>query len=234
MTYDDRIGIKITTLRESLNLTPEELAERSGCDVLVIEQLEAGDLAPSLAPLIKITRALGCRLGTLLDDETEIGPVLTRKDEADSVTRFKGGSTDGQGQLAFYSLAAAKASKHMEPFLIEIQAAGSGDRAMSSHEGEEFIYALEGTVEVEYGKDTYTLEHGDSIYYDSIVPHEVRAGAGAGAVRQGHVHPRAWRQHLLRLDRAPRSASRGRRGSQDPRGRVHAVLIRPVDRRHGI
>jgi transcriptional regulator with XRE-family HTH domain len=181
MTYDDRIGIKITSLRESLGLTPEELAERSGCEVIVIEQLEAGELAPSLAPLIKITRALGCRLGTLLDDETEIGPVITRKDEADSVTRFKGGSTDGRGRLDFYSLAASKASKHMEPFIIEIEAAGEGAREMSSHEGEEFIHVLEGTVEVEYGKDVHTLAPGDSIYYDSIVPHEVRAGAGDAA-----------------------------------------------------
>ena len=180
MTYDDRIGIKITTLRESLGLTPEELAERSGCELIVIEQLEAGDLAPSLAPLIKITRALGCRLGTLLDDETEIGPVVTRAGEADNVTRFKGGSTDGRGRLDFYGLAASKASKHMEPFIIEIQAAG-GDRALSSHEGEEFIYVLEGSVEIEYGKDTYTLVPGDSIYYDSIVPHEVRAGADSAA-----------------------------------------------------
>ena len=181
MTYDDRIGIKITTLRESLGLTSEELAERSGCDLIVIQQLEAGDLAPSLAPLIKITRALGCRLGTLLDDETEIGPVITRKDEADSVTRFKGGSTDGRSRLDFHSLAAAKASKHMEPFIINIQAAGADDRALSSHEGEEFIHALDGEVVVEYGKDLYTLAPGDSIYYDSIVPHEVRAGSGASA-----------------------------------------------------
>jgi transcriptional regulator with XRE-family HTH domain len=181
MTYDGRIGTKITTLRESLGLTPEELAERSGCEVIVIQQLEAGELAPSLAPLIKITRALGCRLGTLLDDETEIGPVVTRKDEADSVTRFKGGSTDGSGQLDFYSLAAAKASKHMEPFVIEIAPASEGERAMSSHEGEEFIYVLEGDLEIEYGKDLYSLAPGDSIYYDSIVPHEVRAGGGTAA-----------------------------------------------------
>jgi transcriptional regulator with XRE-family HTH domain len=182
MTYDDRIGTKITTLRTSLGLTPEELAERSGCDIVVIEQLEAGELAPSLAPLIKITRALGCRLGTLLDDETEIGPVITRKDEADSVTRFKGGSTDGTGQLDFYSLAASKASKHMEPFVINIEpTAAAGGGATSSHEGEEFIYVLEGSLEVEYGHDIHALAPGDSIYYDSIVPHEVRAGGGATA-----------------------------------------------------
>jgi transcriptional regulator with XRE-family HTH domain len=182
MVEENRIGVKIVSLRESLGLSQDELAERAGCEVVVIQQLEGGELAPSLAPLIKITRALGCRLGTLLDDETEIGPVVTRADEAEVVTRFKGGSTDERGRLDFYSLAGAKASKHMEPFIIEIQApAGEDTAALSSHEGEEFIYVLEGVIDVTYGKDTITLEVGDSIYYDSIVPHEVRAGADGPA-----------------------------------------------------
>jgi len=46
---------------------------------------------------------------------------------------------------------------------------------------EEFIYVLEGIVEINYGKNTYILEEGDSIYYDSIVAHHVHAGAGSTA-----------------------------------------------------
>ena len=181
MANDDRIGIKITTLREALGITRDELAERSGCEVVVIEELESGALAPSLAPLIKITRALGCRLGTLLDDESQLGPIITRAGLADVVARFKGTATDTSGQLAFHSLAAGKASKHMEPFMITIQPGAGAASDLSTHEGEEFIYVLEGTVEVEYGKETHMLTSGDSIYYDSIVPHEVRAGSGAPA-----------------------------------------------------
>ncbi len=182
MAEDNRIGVKIISLRESMGLSQEELAERADCDVSVIVQLEDGELAPSLAPLIKITRALGCRLGTLLDDESTMGPVVTRKDEAEVVTRFKGGATDDSGRLDFYSLAGSKASKHMEPFIIEIQPPTADmATALSSHEGEEFIHVLEGTLEVTYGKDAITLAPGDNIYYDSIVPHEVRAGGGAPA-----------------------------------------------------
>jgi quercetin dioxygenase-like cupin family protein len=177
---DNRIGPKITTVRESLGLSVDELAERADCEVVVIEQLEAGELAPSLAPLIKITRALGCRLGTLLDDETELGPVVSRAEEAEVVTRFKGDAVDGGGMLSFYSLAGAKAAKHMEPFVIAIEP-GGGDDALSSHEGEEFIYVLDGAVEIDYGKETHTLAPGDSIYYDSIVPHKVRAAGDAPA-----------------------------------------------------
>jgi quercetin dioxygenase-like cupin family protein len=54
-------------------------------------------------------------------------------------------------------------------------------RTLSTHEGEEFIHVLDGAVEVEYGKETHALAAGDSIYYDSIVPHQVRAAAGEPA-----------------------------------------------------
>ncbi len=181
MTHDTRTGEKLTTLRESLGLTVEQLAERSGCDAIAIEQLEAGEVPPSLAPLIRITRALGCRLGTLLDDDTQIGPVVTRADECESVTRLKSletGTASG-GHLDFFALAAGKSARHMEPFIIEV--APGADRALSTHEGEEFIHVLAGGIEVEYGKQTQMLAAGDSIYYDSIVPHQVRAVPGEPA-----------------------------------------------------
>jgi quercetin dioxygenase-like cupin family protein len=46
---------------------------------------------------------------------------------------------------------------------------------LSSHEGEEFIYVLNGNVKILYGNSSYTLSAGDSIYYDSIVEHLVEA-----------------------------------------------------------
>jgi transcriptional regulator with XRE-family HTH domain len=180
---DNRTGEKLTTLRESLGLSVAELAERSGCDVFMIEQLEGGEIAPSLAPLIKITRALGCRLGTLLDDDTNVGPVVTRSGEAEAVRRVKSLETSSDaGVLDFFSLAAGKTARHMEPFLIDVNPSTAEERTLSTHEGEEFIYVMDGSVAIEYGKDEIVLETGDSIYYDSIVPHEVRA-AGTTAAR---------------------------------------------------
>jgi transcriptional regulator with XRE-family HTH domain len=173
---ENRIGSKITTLRESLQLSREELAERCDCSVAVIAGLEGGAIAPSLAPLIKITRALGVRLGTLLDDDTHVGPVVTRKDAAEEVARLKSleTSSDG-GVLDFFSLAEGKTSRHMEPFMIAVNPTDAGSHSLSSHEGEEFVYVLNGEIEIEYGKDLHVLRPGDSIYYDSIVPHQLRA-----------------------------------------------------------
>ena len=63
----------------------------------------------------------------------------------------------------------------MEPFLIDIDSASNSDYQLSSHEGEEFIYVLEGVVEITYGKNTFVVNAGESIYYDSIVEHNVHA-----------------------------------------------------------
>jgi len=174
MSEDTRIGTKITTVRESLGLSIEELAERSGCGMAVIRRIEVGEIAPSLAPLIKISRALGVRLGTLLDDDVNVGPVVTRANEATEVARLKSLETGAAGgTLDFFSLAAGKTARHMEPFLIDVKPAEG--HALSSHEGEEFLFVLGGELDVEYGKDTFVLGVGDSIYYDSIVPHQVRS-----------------------------------------------------------
>lgn len=176
------IGAKITELREALLLSPEDLAERCACDIQVIKDLEAGSIAPSLAPLIKITRALGVRLGTLLDDDENIGPVLTRADEYISTTRLKGLETQSDaGGLSFAALAEGKASRHMEPFFITLEPSKEREHTLSAHEGEEWLYALEGPLEIAYGQDVYVLQPGDSIYYDSIVPHQVRSHDGQPA-----------------------------------------------------
>ena len=79
MTEENKLGKKITTLREAHHLSAQDLADRCGCELSVIEGLEDGKLPPSLAPLIKITRALGVRLGTLMDDDEAFGPALHQR-----------------------------------------------------------------------------------------------------------------------------------------------------------
>ena len=176
---DDGVGKKVGTVRESLGIPVEELAERSGCEVALIRRIEAGELVPSLAPLIKIARALGVRLGTLLDDATGLGPVVTRKDQAEGTARLRSLETGaGATTLDFFSLAPGKSARHMEPFLVTVHP-GAGQP--STHEGEELLYVLEGKIEVAYGKELHALGPGDSIYYDSIVPHRVSAAGKADA-----------------------------------------------------
>ena len=174
MSKSINVGEKIKYLRETKNITKEELSERSGLSVDQIISIEENTNLPSLAPLIKIARALGIRLGTFLDDNDELGPVVTRKtDKGDSIG-FSNNAAGMRKHMDYYSLSKAKSGRHMEPFLIDIIASET-EFTLSSHEGEEFIYVLEGIVEINYGKNSYLLEPGDSIYYDSIVAHHVHA-----------------------------------------------------------
>lgn len=175
------VGEKIKSLRQNKAISIEELAERSGLAVEQIERIENNVDLPSLAPLIKLARALGVRLGTFLDDNDETGPAICRKQEANDSISFSNNATHSRKHMQYHSLAKSKADRHMEPFIIDIDPTEDGDFILSSHEGEEFIMVMEGIMEISYGKQTYLLEEGDSIYYDSIVPHHVHAYEGKAA-----------------------------------------------------
>jgi transcriptional regulator with XRE-family HTH domain len=175
MTASNHVGVKIARLRQMKNIGIEELATRSSLSAEQIQSIEEGKLMPSLSPLIKIARALSVRLGTFLDDQEQLGPVVSRSNEAALSASFSNNNTKARSHLDFFALASGKSGRHMEPFIIDINPSTVAEHITSSHEGEEFIYVLEGTVEIAYGKETYVLNAGDSIYYDSFVEHHVHA-----------------------------------------------------------
>jgi quercetin dioxygenase-like cupin family protein/DNA-binding XRE family transcriptional regulator len=178
-------GERIVELCKTYSINRETLAERSGISVDLIRRIEEEAYIPDLAPLIKISRALGVRLGTLLDDHEELGPVITRAGNAAAAVRFVTGlpqnspDEDHKG-FHFNALAADKGSRHMEPFIVDIEP--DSDQKKSTHEGEEFIYVLKGKISLDYGADTHILGEGDSVYYDSIVPHRLLASGGEARI----------------------------------------------------
>lgn len=179
---ENRLGRKITTLRTAHHLSAQDLADRCSCELSVIEDLESGKAPASLAPLIKITRALGVRLGTLMDDDEDFGPAYISRDQMVEVERVKSLQTANDGNdLSYFSLAAGRPSRHMDPFIITVDPKGETDHELVGHEGEEWLFGMEGEIEIEYGKEIYVLGPGESIYYDSIVPHQVRAHEGQTA-----------------------------------------------------
>ena len=139
MADDNRLGEKIVTLRTAHHLSSRDLADRCGCDVSVIEGLERGELPASLAPLIKITRALGVRLGTLMDDDENLGPAYIDRDQMEEVERTKSLETTSGGDLSYFSLAAGRPSRHMDPFVITVDPSGEADHELVGHEGEEWL-----------------------------------------------------------------------------------------------
>lgn len=181
MEQKNRLGEKIQQIRELQGLTPEQLAERASSPVELITALEAGELIPSLTPLMKLARALGVRLGTFLDDMEQASPVIVRQGKSDDVVRFAGDTGVTKSTLDLVPLAAGKSDRHMEPFIVDVHPPQSAKHDLSSHEGEEFIYVLSGEIEIFYGKDIHKISAGDSIYYDSIVPHHLHAANGTDA-----------------------------------------------------
>lgn len=180
MTNED-FGKKIKDVRERQNMSIEELAEKSGVKQEVLEAMEAGEVIPSLTPLTKMARALGVRLGTFLDDTPELGPVVTRNGVTENSLYFSGREdVTNSSNLEFHSLGAGKIDRNLDPFMIDISYEDT-EKELSSHEGEEFIYVLEGEIEVQYGKDTFKIGPGDTIFYDSAVPHHLHASTSEGA-----------------------------------------------------
>ena len=167
-----KVSQRILSFMEKRNMDIQSLGEAAGLDPDFIDTMLKEDVYPPLGPLMKIARALGVRLGTFLDDQETEDPFIVR--EADRAAEFS--VLDGNKKapaLNFYALGKGKSDRHMEPFFVEIMPESAAEKTLSSHEGEEFIAVVSGTIEVIYGNKIHVLNAGDSIYYNSIVPHYV-------------------------------------------------------------
>jgi len=167
-----KIGSRVRNLREKASLSNQELAARTGLSESFLEQLQENDVYPSLGPLMKIARALSVRLGTLVDDHTGQNPLIIKKNKRTKEIQTHHGKNHPTA-LNFYSLGRGKSDRHMEPFFIEIFPESQTYKTLSSHEGEEFIVVVSGEIEIAYAQEIHVLKAGDSIYYNSIVPHNV-------------------------------------------------------------
>ncbi len=176
----EKLGARIKKYREQKSISLDDLAARTGLNQDFLRAVEDENVYPSLGPLLKIARALGVRLGTFLDDQITHDPLIVRLEERKEELSMLTGKNKSVA-LRFHSLGRGKSDRHMEPFFIEILPESAQDKKLSSHEGEEFIVVLSGEVEVIYGQETHTLKTGDSIYYNSVVPHLVSCGGSRRA-----------------------------------------------------
>jgi mannose-6-phosphate isomerase-like protein (cupin superfamily) len=157
---------------ERKEVSLDTLAQQTGLEPGFLRSVIEDNVFPSLGPLVKIARALDVRLGTFLDDQFSADPIVMRKSERkNELSTLRG--KDKPVSLKFYALGKGKSDRNMEPFFVELLPESSREKELSSHEGEEFIVVQSGRVEVIYGTETYTVEAGDSIYYNSVVPHYV-------------------------------------------------------------
>ena len=183
MSIQSKVGERIKMYRERLEMSVEDLAQKSGVSGYIIKSIESSEVLPALGVLTKISRALGQRLGTFMDDQFKPDPIITRAADLEAAKVARQGMNEYG--YATHSLAIGKPDRHMDPFRIEF--AADGVDAVSHHEGEELIICISGEVELTYGPDKTVLKAGDTAYYNSCVKHGLRALGGKPASIYGIV-----------------------------------------------
>jgi len=172
MVEEIKVGEKIKALREDQALTLEQAAKRAGLAPSVLSQIENHMVSPPLGTLILLARALGVPVGHFFADEEGEPFCLVRARERKVVSRFASNEGLSYG-YSYESLGYGKKDRKMEPFFVTLTPAEVAHVDPNQHAGEEFIFVLEGEVEIKLGDHTDVLQPGDSIYYNSIIPHTV-------------------------------------------------------------
>ncbi len=170
---DLRIGEKIRELREKRGLSLQDMANRTGYTSALLSQVENHLISPPLGALIKIAKALEVKVGTFFGEEPRESYAIVRRDERKHISRYASKEGVSYGYV-YESLGFDKKDRQMEPFLVTLEPATVKSEKLSTHDGEEFIFVLEGEMEAILGGHKDVLHPGDSIYYDSTIPHKVQ------------------------------------------------------------
>ncbi len=173
--YSLTIGRRIRELRKNKALTIKEMASGIGLSVGLISQIENEQVTPAISTLMKISSFLDVDVTYFFqaEERKKLFTVVRGKERFTSSRRDVGGKLDLG--YTYEALAFKQAKKHMEPFIVTFDLKEKEDVVFFSHEGEEFLYILEGKIEFCI-EDTYTiLEENDSLYFDSKRLHGCRA-----------------------------------------------------------
>ena len=167
------VGERVRQVRDKRRLSLEDVSQRTGIDVSMLSQIEEGAVAPPLGTIIKLAKALEMRMGYFISGEEDRPYTIVRHSDRKVVSRYDSKKAKYYG-YEYESLAPHKKERHMEPFLVTLEPAET-EEERSTHDGQEFIFVLQGQMEVRLGEELHVLDPGDAIYYDSTVPHLVKA-----------------------------------------------------------
>lgn len=171
-TTESIIGERVAKLRTQSGLTLDQLASQTGFTKSYLSKIENSRKVPPIGTLSRIAHALKTEITELLHDPATGSSrafTLVRSNERLPVVR--GGTAFGYD---YVSLADTKSHKKMEPFLFTFPSQ-IDKHVFFEHEGEEFLFVLSGRVEWQAGSEKVILTPGDSIYFDSRLPHRGRA-----------------------------------------------------------
>jgi transcriptional regulator with XRE-family HTH domain len=174
------IGERIRRMREAQELTREEVCALAGLTADRLAALEDGREVPSIGVVIKLSRVLGSKLGGLLHGGASASDALTICRAGEVGVGYDQGDTD-QG-YTYRSLTRPGTPGHgMEPFLLTFDPRVTDAKPLA-HDGQEFVYVLDGEIELFYDGRRWALRPGDSAYLDASRPHLFR-GTGVAPSR---------------------------------------------------
>ena len=163
-----QIAERLRGLRDAMELTTEELANDCGIDRKEYEQAESGEHDISVSMMQQIARHYGIALDALMfGEEPKMSTYfLTRAGKGVSVERTKA--------YKYQSLAAGFKDRKADPFIVTVE---PNDNPMhyNTHEGQEFNLVIEGRLLLSVGGKELVLEEGDSLYFNSSLPHGMKA-----------------------------------------------------------
>jgi len=171
MRIERVIGQQIRALRKARGLKLEELAKAARISKALLSKIENAKVSSPISTYSNIALALGVNLGDLIRGGQEVGCVILRKNERRLISKKR--TPYG---YQFESLGYKWPNKRFDPFLLTYWPQPKG--APLPHfkfEGEEFIFVIEGELEMVYDKERYHHNSGDCIFLDGNVPHGGRA-----------------------------------------------------------
>lgn len=164
------IAHRVKALREILGITIQQAANVCGLSITDYQQLEMGQTDISVGTLHTLAKSFGVEVSTfLLGEEPRMRVyTVTRKGQGVAMKRRKA--------YIYKALAANFIDRKAEPFLVKVEPKPDDIPVdFNSHPGQEFNLVLKGSMKFFIKDKEMILNEGDSIYFDSAVPHGMRA-----------------------------------------------------------
>lgn len=174
------VGERIRKLREIQGMERAKLAKIAGITEQYLKDIEELNVFPDLGTIIKLSKALKTSTCFMLDADSGYSYSVVRKEDQKKIHRSVSGRKD-KPEYEYVSLSLGVTSRHMESFIVTLRENQYTDEP-SIHEGEEFLYVLEGSLTIKLGNKEEILKEGDSIFYLSTIPHALKSNSDKPAV----------------------------------------------------
>jgi transcriptional regulator with XRE-family HTH domain len=179
LLVERRIGERIKRLRLKKSMGLVELGKHTGLSASFLSQLETGRVVPTLRNLARIAMVFGKDLSHFFEPEAHTLFRVHRKNER---VRLPQTGVDDPTYF-FESLAYTVPDRQLDPYYAEfLPVKESAVIKPHVHPGYEFLFMLEGKLDLRHGDKTSVLDSGDSVYFDATTPHSYRCAGATAAI----------------------------------------------------